>query len=63
MLCITLLVYTNRSGIISNIWNTLIVTVEEWDKIIQYNLRSTFLCFKHAAIQMIKQGRGGRIIG
>ena len=28
------------------------------------NARSTFLCYKHAARQMIAQGRGGgRIIG
>lgn len=27
------------------------------------NTRGTFLCYKYAAQQMIKQGRGGRIIG
>lgn len=27
------------------------------------NLRSVMLCYKHAAIQMIKQGKGGRIVG
>ena len=27
------------------------------------NARGTFLCYKYAAQQMIKQGRGGRIIG
>ena len=27
------------------------------------NLRSVMLCYKYAAIQMIKQGQGGRIIG
>jgi hypothetical protein len=27
------------------------------------NARSTFLCYKHAARQMVAQGRGGRIIG
>ena len=27
------------------------------------NARGTFLCYKHAAIQMVVQGRGGRIIG
>jgi NAD(P)-dependent dehydrogenase (short-subunit alcohol dehydrogenase family) len=27
------------------------------------NARSTFLCYKHAAKQMIAQGHGGRIIG
>jgi hypothetical protein len=27
------------------------------------NARSTMLCYKHAAKQMIAQGHGGRIIG
>jgi NAD(P)-dependent dehydrogenase (short-subunit alcohol dehydrogenase family) len=27
------------------------------------NVRGTMLCYKHAAKQMIAQGRGGRIIG
>ncbi|KAF9459842.1 acetoin reductase family protein [Collybia nuda] len=38
-------------------------TVEEWDKIFSVNARGTFLCYKYAGQQMIKQGRGGRIIG
>ncbi|KAF8524303.1 acetoin reductase family protein [Hysterangium stoloniferum] len=39
------------------------VPVDEWDHVQAFNLRSAFLCYKAAAIQMIKQGRGGRIIG
>lgn len=35
---------------------------EDWDRIIRTNLRSVFLGSKYAAIQMIKQGKGGRII-
>lgn len=35
---------------------------EDWDRIIETNLRSVFLGSKYAAIQMIKQGKGGRII-
>lgn len=27
------------------------------------NVRGVFLCYKHAAAQMIAQGRGGRIVG
>lgn len=27
------------------------------------NVRGVFLCYKYAALQMIKQGRGGRIVG
>jgi len=34
-----------------------------WDRVFSINVRGTMLCYKHAAIQMIKQGRGGRIIG
>ncbi|PPR07485.1 hypothetical protein CVT26_013455 [Gymnopilus dilepis] len=38
-------------------------TPEHWDKHQAVNLRGAFLCFKHAAKQMIRQGHGGRIIG
>ncbi|KAJ7850632.1 acetoin reductase family protein [Mycena olivaceomarginata] len=34
-----------------------------WDQILAVNARGAFLCYKYAGIQMIKQGRGGRIIG
>ncbi|KAF8591341.1 NAD(P)-binding protein [Ramaria rubella] len=37
-------------------------TVEEWDNLHAVNVRGVFLAYKIAAIQMIKQGRGGRII-
>ncbi|KAG6887316.1 hypothetical protein C0995_016222 [Termitomyces sp. Mi166 len=37
--------------------------VEEWDKLFAVNGRGVFLCYKYAAMQMIKQGQGGRIIG
>ncbi|KAJ7258232.1 NAD-binding protein [Mycena rebaudengoi] len=36
---------------------------ENWDRIMAVNARGPFLCYKYAAAQMIKQGRGGRIIG
>ena len=39
------------------------MTVEVWDRIMCVNARSTMLAYKHAVRQMIKQGRGGRIIG
>ncbi|KAJ7259100.1 acetoin reductase family protein [Mycena haematopus] len=39
------------------------IPVEEWDRVMNINARGTFLCYKYAGIQMIKQGRGGRIIG
>lgn len=43
---------------------TLIVetSAENWDAVLDVNLKGMFLCTKHAAIQMIRQGQGGRII-
>ncbi|KAF8901437.1 hypothetical protein CPB85DRAFT_1227824 [Mucidula mucida] len=41
----------------------VVVSVEDWDGTFSVNCRGTFLCYRHAAAQMIKQGRGGRIIG
>ncbi|KIJ25511.1 hypothetical protein M422DRAFT_61124 [Sphaerobolus stellatus SS14] len=38
-------------------------SLADWDMIQGINGRSTFLGYKTAAIQMIKQGKGGRIIG
>ncbi|KAF8176076.1 hypothetical protein BJ912DRAFT_884702 [Pholiota molesta] len=37
--------------------------ISEWDRTFSINTRGMFLCYRHAAKQMIKQGRGGRIIG
>jgi NAD(P)-dependent dehydrogenase (short-subunit alcohol dehydrogenase family) len=39
------------------------VSLERWEKVMSVNLGGVFLCYKHAAKQMLKQGRGGRIIG
>ncbi|KAG2131565.1 hypothetical protein BD769DRAFT_1723317 [Suillus cothurnatus] len=41
----------------------LATTVEDWERTFTVNARGVFLCYKHAALQMISQGRGGRIIG
>jgi sorbitol-6-phosphate 2-dehydrogenase len=35
---------------------------DEWNRVIDVNLTGTFLCSKYAAREMIKQGKGGRII-
>ena len=40
-----------------------LATTEDFQRIFTVNTLSTFLCYKYAAKQMIKQGRGGRIIG
>ena len=37
-------------------------TVELLNKIFSINVHGTFLCFKYASLEMIKQGRGGRLI-
>jgi len=41
----------------------LLADVEKFDKVMAVNVRGTMLCYKHAGLQMIHQGRGGRIIG
>jgi meso-butanediol dehydrogenase / (S,S)-butanediol dehydrogenase / diacetyl reductase len=38
------------------------MAVEEWDRIMHVNARGVFLCCKHVARQMIKQGHGGKIV-
>ncbi|CCM06776.1 uncharacterized protein FIBRA_09074 [Fibroporia radiculosa] len=38
-------------------------TVDDLDRLVAVNMRGVMLCYKYAALQMIKQGRGGRIIG
>lgn len=35
---------------------------DEWDEILRVTLKSQFLCTKYVGQQMVKQGRGGRII-
>ena len=40
-----------------------LATLEDFQRLISVNTLGTFLCYKYAAQEMIKQGRGGRIIG
>ncbi|KAJ7149150.1 hypothetical protein C8R46DRAFT_532333 [Mycena filopes] len=45
-------------------WVTITdISVDDWDRLMAINCRGTFLCYKYAGIQMVGQGRGGRIIG
>lgn len=37
-------------------------TLEEWEKIMDVNVKGTWLCSKYAGQQMIKQGKGGKVI-
>ncbi|TDC90458.1 SDR family oxidoreductase [Actinomadura sp. 7K507] len=39
------------------------LSTAEWDRVMSVNARGAFLSYRAAARQMIKQGRGGRIIG
>ncbi|KZT67276.1 NAD(P)-binding protein [Daedalea quercina L-15889] len=48
---------------IGPIKDLLEVSVEEWDMVMRVNLRGVMRCYKYAALQMIQQGRGGRITG
>ncbi|KAJ8587341.1 short chain oxidoreductase [Rhizopogon salebrosus TDB-379] len=41
----------------------LSTSVQVWDETMQVNARGVFLCYQYAAAQMVKQGRGGRILG
>jgi len=52
-----------NAGICKYAVNVLETTAEDWDRIFSVNVRGTFFCYKHAGIQMVAQGRGGRIIG
>ncbi|KAI0682209.1 acetoin reductase family protein [Earliella scabrosa] len=38
-------------------------STEEVDRLLSVNVKGTFFCYKYAAMQLIKQGNGGRIIG
>ncbi|KAI0826378.1 NAD-P-binding protein [Irpex lacteus] len=38
-------------------------TTEEWDTMFAVHARGTMLSYKYGALQMIKQGTGGRLIG
>jgi gluconate 5-dehydrogenase len=37
-------------------------TLEQWQELMDLNLTSTFLCMKHLGGDMVKRGRGGRVI-
>lgn len=39
------------------------VTEEQFDRIFNVNVKGLFFCYKYAGLQMVAQGRGGRMIG
>ncbi|KAI0049324.1 NAD(P)-binding protein [Auriscalpium vulgare] len=51
-----------NAGILT-LQTVLEVDAATFDRTINVNVRGVMLCYKHAAKQMISQGRGGRIIG
>ncbi|GEN24034.1 diacetyl reductase [Halomonas cupida] len=48
---------------IAHVESLLNVSLEDWDRVMDVNLRGVFLCYREAARQMIEQGNGGKIIG
>ncbi|CAE6510370.1 unnamed protein product [Rhizoctonia solani] len=52
-----------NAGIVLGFTSLLEVTDENFDKVMGVNCKGTLYCYRAAAVQMIKQGRGGRIIG
>lgn len=48
---------------IANRGHVALATVENWDRHFDVNVKGVFFCYKHAGVQMVAQGRGGRIIG
>lgn len=54
-------ILVNNAGIYPNVL-VMNMVQEDFEKIINVNLKGVFLCIKKAAEVMIKQGRGGKII-
>src|SRR5688572_20885477 len=48
----------NNAGIENRVTPAADVTEEEWDRIIDINLRGVFLCMKHEIPLMLEQGAG-----
>ncbi len=52
----------NNAGVEQKLALTAELSVEEWDRIVNTNLRGVFLCLKHEISLMLKQGGGGAIV-
>ncbi|KAF8547027.1 short chain oxidoreductase [Imleria badia] len=52
-----------NAGIACQMASLVSTDLDVWERVMAVNARGPFLCYKYAAQQMIKQGRGGRIIG
>ena len=53
-------ILVNNAGVIGR-YDILDVTEDEWDRIMNINVKGTFLCAQAAARQMVKQGSGNII--
>lgn len=54
-------ILVNNAGIYPSI-PVLQMTLSDFDKVLSVNLKGVFLCTKYTAEQMIKRGKGGKII-
>jgi len=48
----------NNAGVENTAAPVADITLEEWDRILDINLRGTFACMKHELAQMVRQGGG-----
>jgi NAD(P)-dependent dehydrogenase (short-subunit alcohol dehydrogenase family) len=55
-------ILVNNAGIGYLISPLVETPAEQWRTVLEVNLTGAFLCTKHAAAQMIRQGQGGRVV-
>jgi meso-butanediol dehydrogenase/(S,S)-butanediol dehydrogenase/diacetyl reductase len=55
-------ILVNNAGVGFLMGPLLETTRDHWQTVLDVNLMGAFLCSKHAARQMIRQGQGGRIV-
>jgi meso-butanediol dehydrogenase/(S,S)-butanediol dehydrogenase/diacetyl reductase len=55
-------ILVNNAGIGYLMKPILEMSLAEWDAVLGVNLRGAFIATKHGAAQMVRQGRGGRIV-
>lgn len=48
----------NNAGVENKAAPVADIELEEWDRILDINLRGTFICMKHELAQMVRQGSG-----
>lgn len=52
----------NNAGVENKAAPLAEIELDEWDRILDINLRGTFLCMKYEIAQMLKQGGGGVVV-